>query len=169
MGCHCPSFFHHVRFQLTVYTLGFLAGIAALTVFSIVSAFRSIPAAILGGISAIYAGALVLDIWKTHSLQDGRFILPLYETKTAVMIKLMISVLGTCAGALAFIFYTVKYVYLGDVKGEASFFACIQGWMLFKWALSSTVHIYRHHNYHSPLNRTGLLQDEDDIDTPESA
>jgi len=148
----CPKIFHHVKFQIALYSIGFLAGIAALIVFSFVLVV--IPAAIFGGFAAIFSGLLTWDIWRNHNLSEGKWLLPVAESKLSLIVKLSLSVLGMTCGAIFFVYYIIKMIYLGQKSGEPAFLSAIQGWMMFKWACAATVHLYRNHDigHSTPLH-----------------
>src|SRR5690242_2948041 len=104
-------------------------------------------AAILGGISALYAGALVFDIWRLHNIKDGRTIMPLTEPKSFLMIKFIVAILGMAVGGGFLIYLTITGIIKGERMESSYFMGAIQGWMTFKWSLSWSFHLYRHHHF----------------------
>jgi len=150
----CGDLLHNVKFQIVVFSLGTIAGLAAFFVFWLV--LHYVYASVLGGISAIYAFTLLLEIWRQHNIKDGVHIIPLTEMKATLMVKFIIAIAGMAVGS-ALVFYLVATgVVLHERFDSPYFMGAIQAWMTFKWSMAWTLHLYRYHN----IGNAKLLEDE---------
>lgn len=158
----CKDCLANYKVQLVFCILGAIAGLAALIVYAF---FMVIPAAALfGGLALFYSSTLALEIWKYHNIRDGKYILPVVEGKMPLICKFVVSVGGMTAGVGAMIYF-LTYGLLAHEPADSPYFLITvqvtissfsgdfnklthhQGWMCFKFAMSWTMHLYRHHNY----------------------
>lgn len=133
----------HAKFQLCLYTVGMLSGIAALLVFYPV--MGNLEASLIGGISALYAGYLVCDIWRNHNIKDGREILPLHESKRNYYLKFFFALFGFVGSLALMVFFITRAIVRGEPMDGPSYMAAIQSWMFFKWAMAWVNHIRHSH------------------------
>lgn len=99
--------FKHIRFQIGLYSVGFLAGLAALIVFSFVLVTPA--AAVWGGISMLYSGFLVIDLLRAHNIKDRAWVLPLVEAKWKFLLKMIFAVVGFSLSGTFCIYYIIMW------------------------------------------------------------
>lgn len=139
------DFCSNAKFQIGLFSVGFLAGISALIVFPL-SMGMYLPG-IFGGISAVYAGILVLDIWKRHNKRDpNRLIIPLEDSSHHYYAQYAFSLIGVVVGFGMMIAFIIKGIVNHEGTEGESYMASVQCWMTFKWSLSYFMHIHRYHS-----------------------
>jgi len=139
----CLDILRNVKFQLTLYILGTIAGVAAVFVFWLVMDF--LYAATLGGISALYASTLAFEIYFQHNIKDGTHILPLTEGRISLIVKFVLSIMGMAIGVGFMVFLILSGIYSSAKFNDGVFMGAIQAWMIFKWSMSWTIHLYHYH------------------------
>jgi len=161
----CSSFLQNPWFQIPVFLLGTVAGMAAFAVFW---KMQFMYASILGGIAGIYAGTLaaeisILHIWKhrnkSSSSKHGSKIETLPETRIAVVVKFVIAVSGVATGIGFMVYLLISGLTSGARFDSPLYMGAIQSWMLLKWSLSWVAHLYRYH----PIKDRKLTEEEEGL------
>jgi len=138
----CSSICRHAKFQICLFIVGFVAGLGAFIGYLF---YGILDASIFGGISAIYSGFLALEILKFHNIKDGALILPLMESQTTYIFKVVVSSLGIFISAAGMTYYMIRgFLRHEDASGD-SWLVVVQCWMTFKWSLSWIFHLYHYH------------------------
>jgi len=102
-------------------------------------------AAVLGGISALYAASLAFEIYFHHCIQDGHKIAKLTENKVPLMVKFILSAVGISVG-VGFMIYLISWGIVTKARFDSPLYmGAIQAWMTFKWSLSWMMHLVQYH------------------------
>jgi len=140
----CPKVFSHFKFQITLYSLGFLAGIAALVGYSFF--IINIPAALLGSGATFYSAVLIIELLTVHNVHNRKDILPVDESQKTLALKLVVSVVGMTVSAILCLFFILKIFVNDESAAGPSPLSAVQAWMMFKWSSACTFHFWRTHN-----------------------
>jgi len=133
----------NAKFQIGLYVVGTISGLAAFFVFWLVMHYMY--AAILGGISAIYAASLACEIYFQHNIKDGHIIIPLTEKRPSLVIKYILAIFGVSLG-LGFMFYLIISGVISQAKfDDGLFMGAIQAFMTLKWSISWLIHLTHYH------------------------
>ena len=149
------DFCSNAKFQIGLFSVGFIAGLSALIVFPM-SMGMYLPA-IFGGISSIYSGILVLDIWKRHNKRDpNRLIMPLEDTPHHFYAQYFFALVGVVCGFGLMIAFIIRGIVNHEGTSGESYMASVQCWMTFKWSLSYFMHMLKYHTVgsHQRVNQS---------------
>jgi len=157
-GC-CCSILQNVKFQITVFIIGTISGLTAFFAFWLM--MEMIYAAVLGGVSAVIAFSLVLEILCQHKTKNGR-IMPRTESKVQLVTKFVISIVGLSTG-VGFMFYLIAIGIATNARFDSGLYmGAIQAWMTFKWSASWIAHLSHHHRLSEDRIQEEWEEDEEE-------